>query len=108
MSWEAINASAQLISSFAVVASLWYLAIQVHCSTRVAKLTAHDAAASALRDATKQFSEHAELGRIWRTGLANINAPSTDERARFYHVSLHFFKATTTIHCKSIQALRDE
>ena len=37
----------RLISSFAVVASLWYLAIQVHRSTRVVKLTAQDAAASA-------------------------------------------------------------
>src|SRR6266403_1845112 len=76
MSWEAINATAQLISSFAVVASLWYLAIQVHRSTRVAKLASQDAAASALRDVTKQFSENAELGRIWRIGLEDINAPS--------------------------------
>ena len=74
MSWEAINATAQLISSFAVVASLWYLAVQVHRSTRIAKLTAQDAATSALREVTKQFSENAELGRIWRIGLENITA----------------------------------
>jgi len=40
MNWEAINAIAQLISSIGVVASLWYLAVQVHRSTRVAKLGA--------------------------------------------------------------------
>src|SRR5437764_14957373 len=100
MSWEAINATAQLISSFAVVASLWYLAIQGHRSTRVAKLTAQDAAASAVRDVTKQFSENAELGRIWRIGLEDVNALSPDDRPRFYHVTFHFSHAmhTTPLH----------
>ena len=64
MNWEAINATAQLISSVGVVASLWYLAIQVHRSTRVAKLAAQDAATTAVRDVTKQFSENAELPQI--------------------------------------------
>src|SRR5436853_6754026 len=108
MSWEAINASAQLISSLAVVASLWYLAIQVHRSTRVAKLAAQDAATSALRDVTKQFSENAELGRIWRIGLENINALSPDDRARFYHVTFQFLKAMETIHPHFYYGLRAE
>jgi len=108
MSWEAINATAQIISSFAVVASLWYLAIQVHRSTRVVKLTAQDAAASAVRDVTKQFSENAELGRIWRIGLEDINALSPDDRARFYHVTFQFLKAMETIHFYFIYGLMDE
>jgi hypothetical protein len=108
MNWEAINATAQLISSVGVVASLWYLAIQVHRSTRVAKLAAQDAATSALRDVTKQFSENAELGRIWRIGLENINALSPDDRARFYHVTFQFLKAMETIHLHFIYGLMDE
>jgi len=108
MSWEAINATAQLISSFGVVASLWYLAIQVHRSTRIAKLAAQDAAASAVRDVTKQFSENAELGRVWRIGLEDINALSPDDRARFYHVTFQFLKAMETIHFHFIYGLMDE
>src|SRR5437870_4956884 len=108
MSWEAINATAQLISSFAVVASLWYLDVQVQRSTRIAKLTAQDAATSALREVTKQFSENAELGRIWRIGLENINALSPDDRARFYHVTFQFLKAMETIHLHFIYGLMDE
>ena len=108
MSWEAINATAQLISSLAVVASLWYLAVQVHRSTRVAKLAAQDAAAAALRDVTKQFSENAELGRIWRIGLDDINALSPDDRARFYHVAFQFLKAMETIHHHYVYGLLDE
>jgi hypothetical protein len=56
MNWEAINAIAQLVSSFGVVVSLWYLAVQVHRSTRIAKLAAQDAAMTALRDVTRPFS----------------------------------------------------
>jgi hypothetical protein len=108
MKWEAINAVAQSIGAIGVVASLWYLAIQVHRSTRVAKLTAQDAAASALRDVTKQFSENAELGRIWRIGLEDINALPPDDRARFYHVAFQFLKAMETIHFHFVYGLMDE
>ena len=69
VNWEAINATAQLISSGAVVASLWYLAAQVHRSTRIAKLAAQDSATTALREVTRPFAENPEVGRIWRQGL---------------------------------------
>src|SRR5437660_10388003 len=108
MNWEAINATAQIVSSVAVVASLWYLAIQVNRSTRIAKLTAHDAAATALRDVTKQFSENVEIARIWRVGLENLDALSADDRARFYHAAFQFLKAMETIHFHYIYGLMDE
>jgi len=66
MNWDAISAISQLVGSIAVVLSVLYLAVQVHRSTRVAKLATQDAAATALRDVTKPFMENAELERIWR------------------------------------------
>ncbi|HEY0368737.1 MAG TPA: hypothetical protein VGC85_04000 [Chthoniobacterales bacterium] len=98
MNWEAINAIAQLISSIAVVASLWYLAVQVHRSTRIARLAAQDAATTALRDVTKPFAENAELSRLWRTGLEDLDSLGPDDRARFYHAAFQFLKAMETIH----------
>ncbi len=61
MNWDALSAISQLIGSLAVVLSVLYLAVQVHQSTRVAKLAMQDAAASALRDVTKPLMENAEL-----------------------------------------------
>ena len=75
VNWEAINATAQIVSSVSVVASLWYLAVQVHRGTRVAKFTAQDAATTALREVTRPFAENPEVGRIWRAGL-EISTPS--------------------------------
>lgn len=107
MSWEAINASAQLVSSAAVVASLWYLAVQVHRSTRIAKLAAQDAATTALRDVTRPFAENAEVGRIWRDGLEDLHSLGAEDRARFYHVAFQFLKAMETIHHHYINGLMD-
>jgi hypothetical protein len=81
MNWEAINAIAQAIGAFGVVASLWYLGIQVHRSTRVAKIAAQDSAASALRDVTKPYMENAELARIWQVGVVRDDSHSLRLRA---------------------------
>jgi hypothetical protein len=107
MNWEAINAVAQLVSSSAVVASLWYLAVQVHRSTRIARLSAQDAATTALRDVTRPFAENAENNRIWITGLENLDALSTEDKARFFHFAFQFLKAMETIHFHYIYGLMD-
>ena len=98
MNWEAINATAQLISSIGVVVSLWYLAVQVHRSTRVAKLAAQDAATTALREVTRPFAENVEVSRIWSIGLENFDSLDPLEKGRFYHVAFQFLKAMETIH----------
>src|SRR4051812_22429182 len=108
MNWEAINATAQIVSSISVVASLWYLAVQVHRSTRVAKLTAQDAATTALREVTRPFAENPEVGRIWRAGLEDLTTLTAEEKARFYHVAFQFLKAMETIHHHYVYGLMEE
>src|ERR1700751_3830886 len=105
--WDAISAISQLVGSLAVVLSVLYLALQVHRSTRVAKLATQDAAATALRDVTKPLMENADLERIWRVGLENIEALSVEERARFFHAAYQWLKAFETIHFHYIFGLMD-
>jgi hypothetical protein len=107
MNWEAVSAVSQLVGSIAVVLSVLYLGIQVHRSTRVAKLATQDAAATALRDVTKPFMENAELERIWRVGLEDIGALSAEERARFFHATYQWLKAFETIHFHYVYGLMD-
>src|SRR5207248_10651682 len=97
MNWEAISAVSRLVGSIAVGFSVLYLGIQVHRSTRVAKLATQDAAATALRDVTKPLMEHAELERIWRVGLEDLNALSDQDQVRFLHAAYHFLKAFETL-----------
>ena len=76
MNWDAINAVSQFVSSIAVVFSVLYLAKEVHRSTRVAKVAAQDAAASAVREVTNTFMENAEMSRIWGQGLEDLSSRS--------------------------------
>src|SRR6266576_3504257 len=108
MNWDAISAISQLIGSVAVVLSVLYLALQVHRSTRVAKLATQDAAATALREVTAPFMENAELERIWRLGLEDIGALSIEERARFFHAAYQFLKAFETIHFHYVYGSMDK
>jgi hypothetical protein len=107
MNWEAISAVSQLIGSLAVVISVLYLAVQLRSSTRVARVAAQDAAAAALRDVTKPFMENAELGRVWRVGLENLNSLSAEDQARFFHAAYQFMKALETIHYHYVYGLLD-
>ena len=107
MNWDAISAISQLIGSLAVVLSVLYLAVQVHQSTRVAKLAMQDAAAAALRDVTKPLMENSELERIWRVGLEDISVLSVEERARFFHATYQFLKAFESIHFHHVYGMMD-
>ena len=108
MNWDAVSAISQLIGSIAVVLSVLYLAVQVHQSTRVAKLATKDAAAASLRDVTKPFMENAEVERIWRIGLEDISALSVEQRARFFHAAYQFLKAFETIHFHYVYGMMDK
>jgi len=108
MNWEEVSAISQLIGSIAVVFSVLYLAIQVHQSTRIAKLAAQDAAATSLRNVTRPFAENADLARIWRLGLEDLNALSAEDQARFFHSTYQFLKAYETIHFHHVYGLMDE
>src|SRR5262245_5012483 len=107
MNWDAISAISQLVGSIAVVLSVLYLAVQVHRSTRVAKLATQDAAATALRDVTKPLMENADLERIWRVGLEDIGAISVEVLSCFFHTTYQWLKAFETIHFHYIYGLMD-
>src|SRR5437660_7252467 len=98
MNWDAISAISQLIGSIAVVFSVLYLAVQVHQSTRVAKLATQDAVAAALRDVTKPLMQNAELERIWRVGLEGLGAHAVEEGARVFHEPDEYREAVENIH----------
>ncbi len=66
MNWDAINAISQFVSSIAVVFSVLYLAKEVHRSTRVARVAAQDAAASAVREGHQDL--HGKRGDVAHLG----------------------------------------
>ena len=65
------------------------------------------AAATALRDVTKPLMENAELERIWRVGLEDINALSYLIASVFFHAVYQFLKAFDTIHFHYVYGMMD-
>jgi hypothetical protein len=108
INWDEISAISQAIGSIAVVFSVLYLAIQVHSSTRIAKLAAQDAATTSLRDVTKPLAENSELARIWLIGLEDLQSLSTEDQSRFFHSTYQFLKAFETIHFHHVYGLIEE
>ena len=108
INWDEVSAISQAIGSIAVVFSVLYLGVQVHQSTRIARLAAQDAATTALRAVTRPFAENAELARIWRVGLEDLDALSAEDQARFFHSIYQFLKAFETIHFHHLYGLMDE
>src|SRR5438876_9468103 len=51
--------------------------------------------------------ENAELERIWRVGLEDLSALSSEDRARFFHATYQFLKAFETIHFHYVYGLMD-
>jgi len=108
MNWDAISAVSQFVGSIAVVLSVLYLGIQVHRSTRIARVAAQDAAAAAVRDVTNTFMEYADMSRIWGAGLEDLKTLSSEDQARFFHATHQFLKALETIHFHHLNGLMDE
>ncbi|MBA3542904.1 MAG: hypothetical protein H0T83_00435 [Chthoniobacterales bacterium] len=108
MNWDAINAISQFVSSIAVVFSVLYLAKEVHRSTRIAKVAAQDAAASAVREVTNTFMENEDMSRIWGKGLEDLKSLSREDQARFFHATHQFLKALETIHYHYVNGLMDD
>ena len=108
MNWDAINAISQFVSSIAVVLSVLYLAKELRRNTRVAKVAAQDAAASAVREVTSTFMENADMSRIWGRGLEDLKSLSPDDQTRFFHATHQFLKALETIHFHHLNGLMDD
>lgn len=107
MNWQTISDISQIVSSVGVILSVLYLGMQVHQSTRVARVAAQDSAATALRDVTKPFMENPELARVWSEGLTNLDSLNKEEQARFFHAAHQFLKVFETIHYHHVYGVMD-
>ena len=64
MSWEAISAIGEIVGAIAVVATLFYIAIQIRHSIRVAESDAFDRASQSFKDSQSASLDPA-LGELF-------------------------------------------
>jgi hypothetical protein len=91
MNVETINVWAQLIASFGVIISLFYLAAQVRQNTRSARAIVVDSLARSMHDLAFEMAQSDQLLEI-ATTLGEWKSATELERARYASFMLGYFK----------------
>ena len=105
INWEAVGAVGEIMGAVAVVATLFYLAIQIRRSTAQARADMSKDLFLASRSATFEVAANPELGRI----MANIRSSDveTQRQDMFYQSFFRLYEIVVTLHPSGIRRRRD-
>jgi hypothetical protein len=99
VNWDAIGAIAELVGAIGVMASLAYLALQIHQNTQHIDFNTRAIRASTFQNFSNTFGEfedllleHKKLGAIWVSGLAAGEPLEHGERILFNNLAHKFFR----------------
>ena len=82
MNWDALGATGELISAFAVVVSLVYLANQIKSSTHDFKASMRDSAFRSLEAWSHTIISDPELAWVFQRGCRDFESLDAKEKAR--------------------------
>jgi hypothetical protein len=92
MSLEQLSYLSQIISAFAVVASLVFVGIQLHHATRAVRASTSQAHSANYFAINSSIIGDGELARIWRESLADFDSQGPDARVRFIALASSIFR----------------
>lgn len=92
MSLETVNAFAQLVAAIGVVASLFYLAVQIRQNTRSQKSVVVDSLTRSLMELLAPQAHDVEFTRAFTRAIIDWHGASDEDRARSVAVLLAVFK----------------
>lgn len=100
MNWEAIGAAGEVLGAAAVVATLLYVARQLHEQNRALTTSVRDSAFQQLQEWNYQIIADAELAHLFQRGAATDDWEefSPEERSRLIHTFYSFFKVFENIY----------
>lgn len=104
MNWEAIGAVGEILGALAVVVTLFYLARQIHQSTRVARAETTKDLYLASRKAIFDMAANRDLAELW----ADIRDMPDVESARRWALFQSFFRLYELQHNLTRQGLLDD
>jgi hypothetical protein len=89
---EAINAFAQLIAALGVIASLFYLTVQIRQNTRSMRAVVVDSLAQSIADVIRPMAEDRELMRAFHIVVEDWHKATDDDRMRALPLFFSTFK----------------
>jgi hypothetical protein len=110
MNWNAISATADILSAVGVMVSLVYVAYQIRQNTRAmrqsertARAAAFNASATSYRENRKALYENAEITKLFLKGLANPESLDEISMYRFRLILLNFIDGNLDVYTQSVQ-----
>jgi hypothetical protein len=91
MNWDALGAVAELVGAVGVIASLLYVATQVHSSNRASAVQAKLESTRLLNDFMDLLLQNPELNHLLLRGRKNLDSLSPEEYLQFSNMSLKAF-----------------
>lgn len=82
----------------AVLASLIFVGYQIRLNTRALKATSHHAVADSFNVINTLIAGDPRLARVWRLGMAGLDALDEDERVSFSFIALSYMRIFETLH----------
>jgi hypothetical protein len=98
MNWDALAATAELISAMLVVVTLVYLAMQLRENTKMLRTSAADRALAFVLEFTGDMARDKEVSQLLTHGIEDWDSLSESERARLAYVLFRLFKIMENIH----------
>lgn len=99
MNWDAIGAVAELVGAVGVVASLAYLALQIHQNTEHIDFNTRAIRASTFQNFSNSFGEfedllleNSKLGQAWIAGLTEGELLEHSQQILFNNLAHKFFR----------------
>ena len=97
MNWEAMGAIGEVAGAVGVIATLGYLAVQIRQNTSSVRASSFQEAVRDMATASDVLASNAELSRIWRAGLRDLDGLEPDERQQFAAYALGLFRRMENI-----------
>lgn len=92
MSLSDLASIGSFISGIAVLVSLIFIGAQLLQTNRAMKAAASQAHAANFQQILSVAIENGEVARLWRVGLADLNALTDDDRTRFLVLASSLFR----------------
>ena len=101
MNWESIGAAGEIIGALAVVATLFYLSIQIRQNTLSVRASSFQAGVDSINAINTLVAGSQENARLLRLGMEDPKTLSDDDLFQFNMLCLSLFRVYENLHYQS-------
>ena len=98
LNWEALGATAELVGSFTVVATIAYLIVQIRQNTKFAQIDAAQQLRGGMNDVLRGITDNEDAVKMWEKALRDSSALESHETIRFDLIILQMLRVAESLY----------